>query len=224
MKITLRIAMLALLGTRLLQADAQHQLPALPYGYAALEIAIDSTTMRIHHTKHHAAYVNQLNEAVKETEAAKLSVEEILSNISSYSEKVRNNAGGHYNHSMFWTLLSPDTDTRPSAKLETAIRNQFGNVDSLITLMNKAAATRFGSGWAWLIVNDQQALEVCSTPNQDNPLMDISPVRGIPILGIDVWEHAYYLRYQNKRADYLGSIWKVINWNEVSKRFEAAVN
>lgn len=199
-----------------------HTLPALPYGHNALEPHIDAQTMEIHHGKHHQAYVDNLNKALEGTDAANLSLEELVKNISKYPAAVRNNGGGHFNHSLFWTVLGPDAKAGPEGKLADAINEAFGGLDALKEKMNTAGTTRFGSGWAWLIVKDGK-LEVTSTPNQDNPLMDVAEVKGTPIFGIDVWEHAYYLKYQNKRPDYLKAIWNVVNWDEVSKRYEAAL-
>ncbi len=198
-----------------------HTLPALPYGYDALEPHIDTMTMQIHHGKHHQAYVDNLNKALAGTDGENKSLEELMANISSYPVAVRNNGGGHYNHSLFWSVLGTDNST-PSGKLADAINATFGSFDALKEKMNTAGATRFGSGWAWLSVSGGN-LVVSSTPNQDNPLMDVAEVKGTPILGIDVWEHAYYLKYQNKRPDYLSAIWNVINWREVEKRYEAAL-
>lgn len=198
-----------------------HSLPALPYAFDALEPHIDARTMEIHHDKHHQAYVDNLNKALAGTEHENKTLEELMANISAYPAAVRNNGGGHYNHTLFWTVLSPNGGA-PSGELATAINEAFGSLDALKEKMNTAGATRFGSGWAWLIVKDGK-LEVTSTPNQDNPLMDVAEVKGHPILGIDVWEHAYYLKYQNKRPDYLSAIWNVINWNEVEKRYKAAL-
>ncbi|MBW7913311.1 MAG: superoxide dismutase [Taibaiella sp.] len=198
-----------------------HKLPDLKYAFNALEPHIDAMTMEIHHDKHHAAYVTNLNKAIEGTDAENLSLEDLMANISKYPMAVRNNGGGHYNHTLFWEILGPNGGA-PSGKLADAINDAFGSLDSLKEQMNNAGATRFGSGWAWLIVQNGK-LAVCSTPNQDNPLMDIAEVKGTPILGIDVWEHAYYLKYQNKRPDYLGAIWNVINWEEVAKRYEAAL-
>lgn len=198
-----------------------HKLPDLKYAFNALEPHIDAMTMEIHHDKHHNAYVTNLNKAIEGTDAENLSIEDLMANISKYPMAVRNNGGGHYNHTLFWEILGPDGGA-PSGKLAEAIDSTFGSLDSLKEQMNNAGATRFGSGWAWLIVQDGK-LTVCSTPNQDNPVMDIAEVKGTPILGIDVWEHAYYLKYQNKRPDYLSAIWNVINWNEVAKRYEAAL-
>jgi Fe-Mn family superoxide dismutase len=198
-----------------------HSLPALPYAFDALEPHIDAQTMQIHHDKHHQAYVDNLNKALAGTEHENKTLEELMANISAYPAAVRNNGGGHYNHTLFWTVLGPNGGT-PSGDLLAAINDAFGSLDALKEKMNAAGTTRFGSGWAWLIVKDGK-LEVTSTPNQDNPLMDVAEVKGHPILGIDVWEHAYYLKYQNKRPDYLGAIWNVINWNEVEMRYKAAL-
>jgi len=198
-----------------------HTLPALPYAFDALEPHIDALTMEIHHDRHHKAYVDNLNKAIEGTDAANLSLEDLMANISKYPAAVRNNGGGHYNHSLFWQILG-NNGAQPSEQLAAAINEAFGGMDALKEKLSAAGATRFGSGWAWLIVKDGK-LEVCSTPNQDNPLMDIAEVKGTPILGIDVWEHAYYLKYQNKRPDYLSAIWNVINWEEVSKRYQAAL-
>lgn len=211
-----------LLGFSAVSAQGPYTMAPLPYAYNALEPFIDAQTMEIHYSRHHAGYVRNLNAALAGTEAEKWSLTDLMSRMSTQSEAIRNNGGGHYNHDLFWSILTPEKDTRPSADLEKTIVSQFGSLDSLKTLLNKAASTRFGSGWAWLVVTSDGKLAVGSTPNQDNPLMDISPFRGIPILGIDVWEHAYYLKYQNKRGDYLQAIWSVINWKEVSRRYEAA--
>ncbi len=199
-----------------------HSLPPLDYAFNALEPHIDAQTMEIHHDKHHAAYVNNLNKALEGTDGEGKTLEELMANISAYPMAVRNNGGGHYNHTLFWTVLGPNAGGTPSGDLATAINDAFGSFDAMKEKMNTAGATRFGSGWAWLIVKDGK-LDVCSTPNQDNPLMDIADVKGHPILGIDVWEHAYYLKYQNKRPDYLSAIWNVINWDEVAKRYKAAL-
>lgn len=197
-----------------------HSLPALNYAFDALEPHIDAQTMEIHHDKHHNAYVTKLNEAIAGTDAEDKSLEELMANISNYSGAVRNNGGGHYNHTLFWDILGPNGG-EPTGDLLNAINDAFGSVDAMKEKVNAAGATRFGSGWAWVIVKDGK-LEVCSTPNQDNPLMDIAEVKGTPILGIDVWEHAYYLKYQNKRPDYLGAVWNVINWDAVAARYNAA--
>lgn len=201
-----------------------HSLPILKYPYNALEPFVDSITMEIHYTKHHQAYVTNLNKAVKGTISENTPIIDLLLNISSQPEIVRNNAGGHYNHSLFWDILTPVKDTKPSEELLKTINESYTSLDSLKKLINQAAATRFGSGWAWLIVTPDKKLAVCSSANQDNPLMDISTVRGIPIIGIDVWEHAYYLKYQNKRGDYLGAIWNIIDWDVVSKKYLDALN
>lgn len=195
-------------------------LPALPYAHDALEPHIDKQTMEIHHGKHHQAYVDNLNKAIAGTEHENKSLEELVANAGKISPAVRNNGGGHWNHSFFWELLSPNA-AKPSGKLAEAIDATFGSLEALQEKVNTAGATRFGSGWAWLIVKDGK-LEVSSTPNQDNPLMDVAEVKGTPILGIDVWEHAYYLKYQNKRPDYLKAIWSVINWDKVAEHFSKA--
>lgn len=196
-------------------------LPALPYAPDALEPHIDKQTMEIHHGKHHQAYVDNLNKAIAGTEHEKKSLEELVANAGKISPAVRNNGGGHWNHSFFWELLSAKGG-KPSGKLADAINSTFGSLEALQEKVSTAGATRFGSGWAWLIVKDGK-LEVTSTPNQDNPLMDVAEVKGTPILGIDVWEHAYYLKYQNKRPDYLKAIWNVINWGKVAANYAAAV-
>lgn len=198
-----------------------HTLPALGYAFDALEPHIDALTMQIHHDRHHQAYVDNLNKALAGTEGESKSLEELMANISAYPAAVRNNGGGHWNHSLFWEILGP-SGSQPSGALADAINSAFGSLDALKEKMNTAGTTRFGSGWAWLIVKDGK-LDVCSTPNQDNPLMDIAEVKGTPILGIDVWEHAYYLKYQNKRPDYLGAIWNVINWDVVATKYNAAL-
>lgn len=197
------------------------ELPKLNYAYNALEPHIDARTMEIHHTKHHQAYVTNLNNAIAGTELEKMSIEEILKNVSKHSMAVRNNGGGHWNHTMFWEIMKPNGGGEPSGDLAAAINSAFGSFANFKDEFSKAAAARFGSGWAWLIVQDGK-LVVCSTPNQDNPLMDIAEVKGTPILGLDVWEHAYYLHYQNRRPDYIAAFWNVINWEEVEKRFKAA--
>ncbi|MBP7555761.1 MAG: superoxide dismutase [Chitinophagaceae bacterium] len=195
-------------------------LPALPYATDALEPHIDKLTMEIHHGKHHQAYVDNLNKAIAGTEHENKSLEELIASAGKISPAVRNNGGGHWNHSFFWELLKPG-GSKPSGKLADAINSSFGSLEALQEKVSTAGATRFGSGWAWLIVKDGK-LEVSSTPNQDNPLMDVAEVKGTPILGIDVWEHAYYLKYQNKRPDYLKAIWNVINWDKVAEHYAAA--
>ncbi|MCT3919119.1 superoxide dismutase [Elizabethkingia anophelis] len=204
--------------------SAQFKQAPLPYAYNALEGSIDAQTMEIHYSKHGAAYVANLNKAITGTSLEKESLVKILSGISKQSPAIRNNAGGHYNHELFWTILTPEKNTQPSEKLAKAINQSFGSFDAFKEKMSKAGADRFGSGWAWLIVTPEKKLAITSTANQDNPLMDIAEVKGIPVLGIDVWEHAYYLKYQNKRADYLSAIWNVINWKEINKRYEVALN
>ena len=196
-------------------------LPPLPYAFDALEPHIDAQTMQIHHDKHHQAYVDNLNKAIAGTPNENKSLDELVRNAGTISPAVRNNGGGHWNHSFFWEILGSNA-SEPAGKLADAINQTFGSLDALKEKVNAAGATRFGSGWAWLIVKDGK-LEVSSTPNQDNPLMDVAEVKGTPILGIDVWEHAYYLKYQNKRPDYLKAVWNVINWNKVAEHFENAV-
>jgi Fe-Mn family superoxide dismutase len=191
-------------------------LPDLPYAANALEPNIDARTMEIHHDKHHGAYVSNLNNAIAGTNAEKMSIEEICKNISKYPLSVRNNAGGHYNHSLLWKIMSPDGGGPPKGDLLDEINGAFGSFDEFKRQFSAAGASRFGSGWAWLIVTDK--LVITTTPNQDNPLMDVAEVKGSPILGMDVWEHAYYLKYQNRRADYINAFWNVINWDEAAKR------
>jgi len=198
-------------------------LPALPYATDALEPHIDKLTMEIHHGKHHQAYVTNLNKALEGKPEADGSIDDIIKNISKFPPAVRNNGGGHYNHSLFWTLLSPSGGGEPTDALATAINSTFGSFADFKTKVSEAGATRFGSGWAWLIVTPDKKLAITSTPNQDNPLMDIAEVKGTPVLGIDVWEHAYYLKYQNRRPDYLAAIWNVINWNHVSELYTKAI-
>ena len=193
-------------------------LPPLPYAYDALEPHIDEQTMKIHHDKHHQAYVDNLNKAIAGSEHENKSLEELIANAGKISPAVRNNGGGHWNHSFFWEILGPNTSKSPSGNVADAINSAFGSLDALKEKFNAAGLTRFGSGWAWLIAKDGK-LEVSSTPNQDNPLMDVAEVKGTPILGVDVWEHAYYLKYQNKRADYLAAFWNVVNWDKVAERF-----
>lgn len=198
------------------------ELPSLPYAFDALEPNIDKETMQIHHGKHHAAYVNNLNAAIAGTDLESKSIEEIMAHISKAPVAVRNNGGGHFNHSLFWTVMSPNGGGEPTGEIADAINTAFGSFSAFKDEFSKAAATRFGSGWAWLVVKSDGGLAVTSSPNQDNPLMDIAEVKGTPVLGLDVWEHAYYLHYQNKRPDYVAAFFNVINWDEVSKRFSAA--
>lgn len=197
------------------------ELPALPYATNALEPNIDQATMEIHHGKHHNAYVTNLNNAIKGTDAESLSIEEICKNISKYSPAIRNNGGGHFNHSLFWTVIAPNAGGKPTGELGAAIDKAFGSFDTFKEQFATAGATRFGSGWAWLIVANGE-LKITSSPNQDNPLMDIAEVKGTPILGLDVWEHAYYLKYQNRRPDYIAAFWNVVNWSKVSELYSAA--
>ncbi len=195
------------------------ELPKLDYAYDALEPHIDARTMEIHHSKHHNAYVTNLNKAIEGTDAANMSIEDICKNISKYPAAIRNNGGGHYNHSLFWKVMAPNKGGQPTGALADAINAAFGSFDAFKEQFAAAAATRFGSGWAWLIKNVEGKLQVTSTPNQDNPLMDVAEVKGTPILGVDVWEHAYYLNYQNRRPDYVAAFWNVVNWDEVAARF-----
>ena len=197
------------------------ELPQLPYAYDALEPHIDARTMEIHHSKHHNAYVTNLNAAIAGTDLEGKSIVDLMKNLDMNNMAVRNNGGGHYNHTMFWEIMSPNGGGLPTGELATAIDAAFGSFDAFKAEFSKAGATRFGSGWAWLCVKDGK-LEVCSTPNQDNPLMPGVACGGQPILGMDVWEHAYYLNYQNRRPDYIEAFFNVINWTEVSKRFESA--
>jgi len=198
------------------------ELEALPYANDALEPHIDRETMEIHHDRHHQAYVDNLNKAIAGTDAENASLEDIITNISKYSPAVRNNGGGHYNHKLFWSILGPNAGGEPTGELATAINETFGSFAELKTQLQNAGATRFGSGWSWLIVDAVGKLAVTSTPNQDNPLMDVAEVKGTPILGIDVWEHAYYLKYQNKRPAYLEAVFNAINWDAVAANYAAA--
>jgi Fe-Mn family superoxide dismutase len=196
-------------------------LPALPYAHEALEPYIDTTTMQIHHGKHHQAYVDNVNKAIAGTEHENKSLEDLVKHAGTISPAVRNNGGGHWNHSFFWESLAPNAGGNPSGKMAEAIIAAFGSFDAFKEKFAAAGMTRFGSGWAWLGLKDG-ILIICSTPNQDNPLMEIADCKCIPILGCDVWEHAYYLKYQNRRADYLAAFWNVVNWSKVTERFEAA--
>jgi Fe-Mn family superoxide dismutase len=194
-----------------------HQLPPLSYAPAALEPHIDTRTMEIHHGKHHQAYVTNLNNAIAGTEMENMKLEELLAHISKHPMAVRNNGGGHWNHSLFWELMAPGAGGPPTGNVAAAIDSNFGSFDKFKELFAQAATTRFGSGWAWLVKTADGKLVVSSTPNQDNPLMDVADVKGTPILGLDVWEHAYYLNYQNRRPDYIGAWWNVVNWNKVNQ-------
>jgi Fe-Mn family superoxide dismutase len=204
-------------------AAAQHMLPALPYAAEALEPAIDAETMRIHHGRHHKAYVDNLNAAIAERpDLVGLSLEALLARVSGLPPAIRNNGGGHWNHSLFWQLMAPPgTGGAPSPAVAAAITRDFGSMEAFKAAFNRAATSRFGSGWAWVVVAGGR-LQITSTANQDNPLMDLAEVKGTPILAVDVWEHAYYLKYQNRRADYLNAWWQVVNWAEVSRRYAAA--
>ena len=196
-------------------------LPELGYAYDAVEPHVDARTMEIHHTKHHAGYTKKLNAAVEGTDLEGKSIEDILKNLDMDNSAVRNNGGGFYNHSLFWTLLNPNDKGRLSGALKEAIDKEFGSKEAFEEKFSSAAGSRFGSGWAWLCVHKGGKLEICSSPNQDNPLMPGVGCGGTPIMGIDVWEHAYYLKYQNKRPDYVGAFMKALNWNEVEKRYDA---
>lgn len=196
-------------------------LPDLPYDYNALDRAIDAQTMEIHHTKHHNTYVTKLNDAVSGTAHEGKSLEELLAGVSALSVAVRNNGGGHYNHSLFWRMMSPDGGGEADGAVADGIRQAFGSFEEFRKAFTNAALGRFGSGWAWLIVTPQ-GLKITSTPNQDNPIMDVVEERGTPVLGLDVWEHAYYLRYQNRRPDYVEAFWDVVNWDEVNRLYAAA--
>lgn len=195
------------------------ELAKLGYSYSALEPSIDARTMEIHHDKHHAAYTSNLNAAIAGTPLDNMTIEEILKGVSGYSAAVRNNGGGFYNHNLYWDVIAPGGSKQPEGVLLSAINESFGTLQNFQEAFAKAAVTRFGSGWAWLVLQKDK-LAVSSTPNQDNPLMDVTEVKGTPILGIDVWEHAYYLNYQNRRPDYVSAFWNIINWDEVARRFK----
>lgn len=201
------------------------KLPDLPYSYDALEPHFDARTMEIHHQKHHAGYTRKLNDAIAGTKLEKMSIEQILENVSNHSGAVRNNAGGFYNHSLFWKILSPKGGEKPkeTTRIHKAINRAFGSFESFKEEFKKAATGQFGSGWAWLCIDDPVGeLYICSTANQDNPLMDTNNFTGIPVLGLDVWEHAYYLKYQNRRGDYVDAFFELINWDEIERRYLAA--
>ncbi|MFN0050122.1 MAG: superoxide dismutase [Cytophagales bacterium] len=197
-------------------------LAPLPYANNALEPHFDAMTMEIHHDRHHNAYVTNLNNALAGKPEENLSIEEIVKNISQHPMPVRNNGGGHYNHTFFWNILAPNASGMPSGDLAAAIDKKFGSFNTFKEEFAKAGVGRFGSGWAWLIIKDGE-LAISSTPNQDNPLMDVAEVKGTPILGLDVWEHAYYLKYQNKRPDYIAAFWNVVNWTKVAELYKAAM-
>ena len=219
------LACALLLAPMLAVAETPFSLPPLPYSADALEPWIDTETMNIHHGRHHKAYVDNLNAQVANfPQLAGMSLEDMQASISKFNVAVRNNGGGHYNHSLFWQVMAPaGKGGEPSTALAAAIERRFGSIDAMKAEMNRAAAGQFGSGWAWLIVGSDGELAVTATANQDNPLMDVVPVRGTPILGVDVWEHAYYLKYQNRRGAYLDAWWSVVNWQEVSRRYEVAI-
>ena len=198
------------------------ELEALPYAADALEPHIDKTTMEIHHDRHHNAYVTNLNAAVAGTELEGKSLEELLASISTLSPAVRNNGGGHFNHNLFWNILSPNGGGAPVGALAEAINAKFGSFDEFKAEFKKAAISRFGSGWAWLVAQKDGSVAISSTPNQDNPLMDVADVKGFPVIGLDVWEHAYYLKFQNKRPDYIDAFWNVIDWNIAEARYQSA--
>jgi Fe-Mn family superoxide dismutase len=198
------------------------KLPELSYSYNALEPWIDAQTMEIHHTKHHNAYVTNLNKALEGNPAAEWTLEKLMAEISKFPVAVRNNGGGHYNHSLFWKTMGPKKGATPEGELANAITSTWGSFDKFKDAFSTAGATRFGSGWAWLVKTAEGKLVVSSTPNQDNPLMDIAEVKGTPLLGLDVWEHAYYLKYQNKRPDYIAAWWNTVNWDEVSRIWKSA--
>ena len=201
------------------------ELPPLPYAFDALAPHIDAKTMEVHHGKHHQGYVNNLNKAIAGTALDNEPLEALLKNVSQHGDTVRNNGGGHYNHALFWTILSPKGGGEPSGEIAEAIHQCFGSFEQFKEAFTKAATTRFGSGWAWLYMDGSGRLSICSTPNQDNPLMDVVPSahQGVPILGLDVWEHAYYLHYQNRRPAYIEAFWNLVNWQEVAARYQAAL-
>ncbi|SMQ72122.1 superoxide dismutase, Fe-Mn family [Devosia lucknowensis] len=208
------------------QTDGPFTLPDLDYGYDALEPVIDAQTMELHHSKHHQSFVDNLNKAAAEGDdnLTDVALEDILANTADYATSIRNNAGGHWNHTFFWEIIGPPAESgEPSAELSAAIEASYGSMDDFKTAFQDAGAARFGSGWVWLIVNDANELEITTTPNQDNPLMDVAEVKGTPVIGNDVWEHAYYLTYNNRRAEYLSKWWDVVNWDEVSIRYAEAL-
>jgi Fe-Mn family superoxide dismutase len=227
-KLTISIFTILLgLNFSIAQVDSQpkqkHEFSPLPYAFNALEPHIDQMTMEIHYERHHKAYFNNFTKAIQGTEMERLSLEQIFANMSNYSEGIRNNGGGHYNHVLFWSVMSPYGGGEPTRKLVNALNESFGSVEKFKARFEDAARTRFGSGWAWLNVDKDGKLFVSSTPNQDNPLMNVVELPGTPILGLDVWEHAYYLKYQNRRPDYISNFWNVVNWEEVNRRYEEAL-
>ena len=201
-----------------------YEIPKLPYEWNALEPYIDSRTMEVHHTKHHQTYVDKLNQALAGTDLTKQSLENLLRKVSKHGSAVRNHGGGHYNHSLFWPMLSATAGKKPVSTLAAAINKKFGSLNRFREEFSQAATAHFGSGWAWLCIDKHGNLFVCTTPNQDNPIMDVvdPSCQGTPILGLDVWEHAYYLQYQNRRSAYIEAFWNIVNWEEVNRRFEAA--
>ncbi len=211
------------LGVLPINQEINFQQIPLPYAYNALEPFIDAMTMEIHHTKHAAGYTKNLNDAcvAEKVDIKTTSITSLLASISKYSTKMRNNAGGHYNHELFWQSMQPAPASMPTSSLAKAIEKSFGTFADFQKAFSEAAKNRFGSGWAWLIINEKKELAICSTANQDNPLMDIAEVKGYPLLGLDVWEHAYYLKYQNKRADYINNWWNLVNWKFVEERYNA---
>jgi len=211
------------LGVLPINQEINFQQIPLPYAYNALEPFIDAMTMEIHHTKHAAGYTKNLNDAcvAEKVDIKTTSITSLLASISKYSTKMRNNAGGHYNHELFWQSMQPAPASMPTGSLAKAIEKSFGTFADFQKAFSEAAKNRFGSGWAWLIINQKKELAICSTANQDNPLMDIAEVKGYPLLGLDVWEHAYYLKYQNKRADYINNWWNLVNWKFVEERYIA---
>lgn len=216
-------AFLAMEAQQMERSVTKFELTPLPYGYDALEKAIDKETMEIHYNRHYKGYYNNFLKAIDDTDLKYMTLEEIFAKMDSYPTAVRNNAGGYYNHSLYWLIMSPDGGGQPEGKLAEAMNSTFGSFDDFKTTFAKAGATRFGSGWAWLSVDENGKLFVSSSANQDNPLMNTEDKQGTPILGMDVWEHAYYLRYQNKRGSYIDSFWTVVNWDEVARRYEAAL-
>jgi superoxide dismutase, Fe-Mn family len=211
------------LGVLPINQEINFQQIPLPYAYNALEPFIDAMTMEIHHTKHAAGYTKNLNDAcvVEKVDVKTTSINSLLASISKYSTKMRNNAGGHFNHELFWQSMQPAPASMPTSSLAKAIEKSFGTFADFQKAFSEAAKNRFGSGWAWLIINEKKELAICSSANQDNPLMDIAEVKGYPLLGLDVWEHAYYLKYQNKRADYINNWWNLVNWKFVEERYIA---
>lgn len=224
MKILISLAAVLILAVNPALGDSGEELnfPELPYDYDALEPHIDARTMEIHYSRHHRGYFDKLLDAVEGTDLEGQSIEQILSEADRFPDAVRNNAGGHYNHSLFWTVISPDGGGRPDGPLAEAIKEEFGSVAEFRDEFENAALSRFGSGWAWLCVDQNGDLFVTSTPNQDNPIMDVAENQGTPILGIDLWEHAYYLNYQNERGQYVDAFWEIVDWDEVAERYKNA--